>query len=98
VLSLVAPGTAFAWERDDDGRVAAVELWSADGAWARAEGETVRQAGPRLLWDAVEAAHELFTENDRPGCERFGVTVTAEGQRLWLDSPSRPVPHTSLAV
>ncbi|WP_033328807.1 methyltransferase domain-containing protein [Streptomyces yerevanensis] len=97
VLSLVAPGTASAAERGDDGRTTAVELWSADGSWARAEGETVRQAGPRLLWDAVEAAHELYVEHDRPGRERFGVTVTAEGQRIWLDTPSHPVPQVPVA-
>ncbi len=95
VLSLVAPETSLAWEHDDEGHVAAVELWSADGAWARAEGETVRQAGPRLLWDAMEAAHELYVEHGRPDRERFGVTVTAEGQRIWLDAPSRPVPVTA---
>lgn len=94
VLSLTAPDTSSAWERGDDGRVTAVELWSADGSWARAEGETVRQAGPRLLWDAVEATNELYVEHDRPGRERFGVTVTADGQRIWLDSPSHPVPHS----
>ncbi|GAA3820827.1 methyltransferase domain-containing protein [Streptomyces coacervatus] len=93
VLSLVAPDTASASERGADGRVMAVELWSADGSWARAEGETVRQAGPRLLWDAVEAAHELYIEHDCPARERFGVTVTADGQHIWLDSPSRRVPR-----
>ncbi|MEV0639376.1 methyltransferase domain-containing protein [Streptomyces sp. NPDC050619] len=93
VLSLVAPDTGFAFERGDDGRVTAVELWGSDGTWARAEdGGAVRQAGPRMLWDAVETAHQLYVANDRPGRERFGVTVTAEGQRVWLDAPSRPVP------
>jgi protein-L-isoaspartate O-methyltransferase len=98
VLSLVAPGTAFAFERGDGGGVTAVELWSADGAWARAEDGKARQAGPRLLWDAVEAAHELYADNNRPGRERFGVTVTAAGQRIWLDSPSRPVPSAPAAA
>ncbi|WP_329273075.1 methyltransferase domain-containing protein [Streptomyces sp. NBC_01451] len=93
VLSLVAPETAFASEHDDTGHVTAVELWAADGAWARTEGGTVRQAGPRLLWEAVEAAHALYRENGRPGRERFGVTVTAEEQRIWLDAPSCPVPR-----
>ncbi|WP_246204307.1 hypothetical protein [Streptomyces tailanensis] len=97
VLSLVTPDTAFASERDGDGRVTAVELWGADGAWARAADGAVRQAGPRLLWDAVEEAHELYVENDKPDRERFGVTLTAEGQRIWLDAPSRPVP-AALAV
>ncbi|MFF0227873.1 protein-L-isoaspartate(D-aspartate) O-methyltransferase [Streptomyces sp. NPDC004629] len=93
VQSLVAPDTAFAFERAEDGSVTAVELWGADGAWARAEHGKARQAGPRLLWDAVEAAHELYLDNDRPGRDRFGVTVTPEGQRTWLDSPSRPMPN-----
>jgi protein-L-isoaspartate O-methyltransferase len=97
VLSLVAPDTAFAFERGDDGQVTAVELWGPDGAWARAEAGAVRQAGPRLLWDAVEAAHELYVEHDRPGRERFGVTVTAEEQRIWLDAPSRPLPRAAAA-
>lgn len=92
VLSLVAPETVLSWERADDGQVTAVELWGGDAAWARVSGGTVRQTGPRLLWDAVEAAYALYVENDRPGRERFGVTVTAAGQRVWLDTPSRPVP------
>ncbi|WP_055532565.1 methyltransferase domain-containing protein [Streptomyces graminilatus] len=92
VLSLVAPETAFASERDANGHVTAVELWAVDGSWARSEDGTVRQAGPRLLWDAVEAAHELYAEKGRPGRERFGVTVTAKAQRIWLDAPSCPVP------
>ncbi|MFI1357461.1 methyltransferase domain-containing protein [Streptomyces sp. NPDC020898] len=94
VLSLAAPDTAFAFERGDDGTVTAMELWAVDGAWARSEGGTVRQAGPRLLWDAVETAHALYVENGHPGRERFGVTVTAKGQRIWLDAPSRPVPRS----
>lgn len=95
VPSLVAPDTAFAVERAEDGGVTAVELWGADGAWARAEDGRVRQSGPRLLWDAVETAYELYLGNDRPGRERFGVTVTPDGQRIWLDSPSRTMPHVS---
>ncbi|MEV0262541.1 protein-L-isoaspartate(D-aspartate) O-methyltransferase [Streptomyces sp. NPDC050617] len=91
LLSLAVPDTASATERGDDGRVTAVELWSGDGAWARVEGEVVRQSGPRLLWDAAEAAHEWYAAHDRPGRERFGVTVTPEGQHIWLDSPRRPV-------
>ncbi|MER6525541.1 hypothetical protein [Streptomyces sp. NPDC001508] len=71
----------------------AVELWGADGAWARAEHGTALQAGPRLLWEAVETAHELYLDNDRPGPDRFGVTVTPEEQRTWLDSPSHPIPN-----
>ncbi|MGW2802907.1 hypothetical protein [Streptomyces sp. NPDC001221] len=91
VLPLTVPDVGFASERGDNGLVNAVELWTSDGSWARAEHRTVRQAGPRLLWDAVEAAHMLFAEHGRPGRERFGVTVTREGQRIWLDHPGREV-------
>ncbi|MFD0316236.1 protein-L-isoaspartate(D-aspartate) O-methyltransferase [Streptomyces flavalbus] len=92
VLSLVAPDTAFALERAARGSVTAVELWAADGAWARAEHGRASQAGPRLLWDAAEAAYQWYVEHDRPTRERFGVTVTTGAQRLWLDTPSRPLP------
>ncbi|ELP65532.1 rRNA adenine N-6-methyltransferase family protein [Streptomyces turgidiscabies] len=98
VLSLVAPDTGFAFERDDEDVVTAVELWGVDGSWARAEDEAVRQAGTRLLWDAVEAAHALYVENGRPGRERFGVTVTAEAQRIWLDEPSCAVPRAPAVI
>ncbi|MGV9248730.1 protein-L-isoaspartate(D-aspartate) O-methyltransferase [Streptomyces sp. NPDC003710] len=96
VVSLTAPSTAFALERDDEDRVTAVELWGADGAWARAAGGIVRQAGPRMLWDAVEAAHELYAAHGQPDRERFGVTVTAAGQRLWLESPSHTLPTAAI--
>ncbi|MGW4518958.1 protein-L-isoaspartate(D-aspartate) O-methyltransferase [Streptomyces sp. NPDC004393] len=93
VLSLAVPDLGFASERGANRLVSAVELWAADGSWARAEGGTVRQAGPHLLWDAVEAAHMLFVENGQPGRERFGVTVSSDGQRIWLDHPSQEVFH-----
>ncbi|MFI1826648.1 methyltransferase domain-containing protein [Streptomyces sp. NPDC020412] len=51
---------------------------------------TVRQAGPRHLWDEVEEALTWWRDAGRPGFERFGLTVTAEGQTVWLDHPSQP--------
>lgn len=48
----------------------------------------IYQSGPRRLWDEVEAAYRWWDGHDRPGFERFGLTVTAEGQRAWLDTPS----------
>ncbi|WP_105971971.1 methyltransferase domain-containing protein [Streptomyces geranii] len=98
VLSLITPDTAFAFERGDNGTVTALELWAVDGAWARCEGGAVRQAGPRPLWDAVEAAHALYVENDRPSRERFGVTVTVQAQRIWLDAPCCPVPRAPVVI
>ncbi|MGW4517485.1 protein-L-isoaspartate(D-aspartate) O-methyltransferase [Streptomyces sp. NPDC004393] len=93
VLSLTVSDLGFASERGANCLVNAVELWTAHGSWARAEGGTVRQTGPHLLWDAVEAAHTLFVEHGQPGRERFGVTVSSDGQRIWLDHPSQEVFH-----
>ncbi|MFJ3302176.1 methyltransferase domain-containing protein [Streptomyces sp. NPDC086549] len=49
---------------------------------------TVYQSGPRKLWDEVHAALRWWQGSGRPGYERFGLTVTAEGaQHVWLDNP-----------
>ncbi|MEV7090955.1 methyltransferase domain-containing protein [Streptomyces sp. NPDC093085] len=54
----------------------------------------VWQYGPRRLWDEAEAAYAWWVRHDRPGPERFGLTVTATGQIPWLDHADRPVPVT----
>ncbi|MBC2902345.1 methyltransferase domain-containing protein [Streptomyces cupreus] len=49
----------------------------------------VWQSGPRRLWDEVTATLDWWRAAGKPGYERFGLTVTAEGtQRVWLDDPS----------
>ncbi|MFG2139580.1 protein-L-isoaspartate(D-aspartate) O-methyltransferase [Streptomyces sp. NPDC048650] len=58
-------------------------VWFRDGEAAR-----VWQSGPRRLWDEAEAAYRWWEEKSRPGHERFGLTVTAEGQSAWLDDPT----------
>ncbi|MFI2029483.1 methyltransferase domain-containing protein [Streptomyces buecherae] len=58
-----------------------------DGASAR-----VWQSGPRRLWDEVEAAYRWWEGEGGPGHERFGLTVTADGQAAWLDAPDRSWP------
>lgn len=46
------------------------------------------QAGPRSLWDEVEAAQEEWRSLGGPGPDRFGLTVSADGRhRVWLDTP-----------
>ncbi|MFJ5119991.1 MULTISPECIES: hypothetical protein [unclassified Kitasatospora] len=60
----------------------------------RTEYEVV-QSGPRRLWDEVAAAYRWWADQDGPGHERFGLTVTPEGQTAWLDSPDHPVPRQS---
>jgi methyltransferase of ATP-grasp peptide maturase system len=50
----------------------------------------VWQAGPRRLWDDIEAAYHDWEHLDRPGWERFGLTVTEKDHTVWLDDPDSP--------
>lgn len=64
-----------------------------DASWACVlfrDRDTARvwQSGPRRLWDEVEAAFHWWAGRGRPGHTRFGLTVTAEGERVWLDDPA----------
>lgn len=52
---------------------------------------TVYQSGLRRLWDEAEAAWRWWDGEGRPGYERFGLTLTTEGQTAGLDSPEHPV-------
>lgn len=48
----------------------------------------VWQSGPRRLWDDVASALHWWQEKGEPGYERFGLTVTGDGEhRAWLDGP-----------
>ncbi|MFF7727414.1 methyltransferase domain-containing protein [Streptomyces sp. NPDC008001] len=98
-VGVQVPGV-FPWmESYDDG---SYTLWLRDTAvtsWATAEYEEgreefeVRQSGPRKLWEEVEAAYRWWEAHGRPGFARFGLTVDDAGERVWLDSPDRPVPR-----
>ncbi|MEU4209525.1 methyltransferase domain-containing protein [Streptomyces sp. NPDC026206] len=48
----------------------------------------VWQSGPRRLWDEVEVAYRWWLGRDKPEHTRFGLTVTPEEQRAWLDDPA----------
>ncbi|GAA2134337.1 methyltransferase domain-containing protein [Streptomyces synnematoformans] len=81
-IGLQVPG-AFPWtESYPDG---SYTLWLRDTAvtsWATADYEPDRtayevvQSGPRRLWDEVETAYRWWVAHDRPGFDRFGLTVT----------------------
>jgi protein-L-isoaspartate(D-aspartate) O-methyltransferase len=53
---------------------------------------TVRQWGPRRLWDAIERAHGWYEAAGRPEQVRFGLTVAAGGATFWLDDPAHAIP------
>jgi hypothetical protein len=45
----------------------------------------VTEGGPQRLWRAVENADQLWNRLDRPGWDRFGLTVTPDTNTLWYD-------------
>ncbi|MGW3133726.1 protein-L-isoaspartate(D-aspartate) O-methyltransferase [Streptomyces sp. NPDC001123] len=69
-----------------------------DRSWAcvmfREIGDTdVWQSGPRRLWDEVESALHWWQDLGEPDYDRFGLTVTWDGEHLaWLDSPEASWP------
>ncbi|MFJ4963574.1 hypothetical protein EES43_19245 [Streptomyces sp. ADI96-02] len=47
----------------------------------------VTQYGPRRLWDEARSAYRAWEALGRPARDRAGLSVTAGGQQVWLDSP-----------
>ncbi|MEV2274491.1 methyltransferase domain-containing protein [Nocardiopsis sp. NPDC049922] len=92
------PGLCRAWfDAEDDSGEATLWLYDTKGAWASVDyvpevGEyEVEQAGPRDLWEEVEAAVVWWERAGRPERERFGLTVSRDGQHVWLDRPENGV-------
>lgn len=76
-----------------------VVVTATDGSWAAAtlaaavDGKyAVAQAGPRRLWDSVEAAVTAWNHAGKPDINAFGVTASADSddQRVWLGDPKSP--------
>ncbi|WP_327066850.1 methyltransferase domain-containing protein [Kitasatospora sp. NBC_01302] len=96
-LGLRLPDVTHAVQPHDDGET----LWlyslaETEPAWSATEfrgGDVhrVQQYGARRLWDEVEAAHDWWQDQGRPGFDRFGLTVDQDGERSWLDHPDNPV-------
>lgn len=94
-IGLTVPGVWHSWDTEPAG--AHTRLWLANDtatSWAsvdydgrQAETFTVTQHGPRHLWDEVAAAHERWLLAGRPSIDRYGLTVTADAQKVWLDRP-----------
>lgn len=93
------------WHDDPDVEGVASRLWLATTdatAWAAVDWDghskerfTVWEYGPRHLWSEVEAAYRWWDCSGRPGPERFGMTITPNGDHIaWLDAPDRPILRT----
>ncbi|WP_240197067.1 ATP-grasp peptide maturase system methyltransferase [Nonomuraea lactucae] len=53
-------------------------------------GWVVHQHGPHRLWDMVEEVIFTWMGAGKPHQSGFGLSVTAEGQRVWLGDPDGP--------
>jgi methyltransferase of ATP-grasp peptide maturase system len=90
VAQLAAPGAQHGWAGDiltlhdvdtgshADVRPSPVRRW------------VVHQYGPHRLWDEVEKAIVTWQEAGRPHQSGFGLTVTQDGQQVWLGDPDGP--------
>ncbi|GAA3733528.1 methyltransferase domain-containing protein [Salinactinospora qingdaonensis] len=66
-------------------------LLTQDGSWAFAtadsDGVTVRQDGPRRLWDEAQTRYQQWLDLGEPPRHHLGLTVTPEEQYVWYSSP-----------
>ncbi|MFJ4972354.1 methyltransferase domain-containing protein [Streptomyces sp. NPDC088755] len=75
-------GEMTLWILADDQRSWASADYTPDG-----REYAVAQYGPRKLWDEAEAAYRTWDALGRPSRDRAGLSVTAHGQEVWLDTP-----------
>lgn len=81
-----ADGTVLAWLFSLRCRSWAIVFFDEDPV------AEVHQRGPRRLWDEVEVAYRWWQQQGRPGREGFGLTVSPDGERVWLRSPEQVLP------
>ncbi|MBN3931171.1 methyltransferase domain-containing protein [Streptomyces verrucosisporus] len=91
LVSVTMPGYQWCvWNSGDDGTGESLGLWTPDGSIARVHADgTVRQAGPRRLWETVEELHRQFPDT-APARDAFGITATPHRQWVWLGDPQGP--------
>jgi protein-L-isoaspartate(D-aspartate) O-methyltransferase len=58
----------------------------------------VQQLGPRRLWTEAETAYAWWRGRQEPQHTRFGLTVSATGQNVWLDEPDDVIRAWSTAA
>ncbi|WP_242614157.1 rRNA adenine N-6-methyltransferase family protein [Actinomadura roseirufa] len=45
----------------------------------------------RLQQETIRDTDERWAASGKPEASRYGITVTPEGQRIWLDTPDNPI-------
>ena len=91
LASAALPALGWQYDLSDDGVPTSARVWTSDGSIAdlREDG-TVTEGGARRIWSELESLHHVYEKHDRPARERYGITVTATEQRVWLDKESGP--------
>ncbi|MFF1795299.1 methyltransferase domain-containing protein [Kitasatospora sp. NPDC058263] len=88
-LSLALPGYRWCTWPGDRKVTGSVGIWTPDGSTVTATADgTVRQTGPRRLWDVVEDLDQVF--RSAPDRTDFGLTLTSSRQRAWWRHPDGP--------
>ncbi|MEW1546090.1 methyltransferase domain-containing protein [Streptomyces tsukubensis] len=98
-VGLALPRAWYHWVRAEDGSGEATLWLLADdrASWASVDylpGQRdylVEQYGPERLWDTAEEAFREWERWGAPERARFGLTVSATGERVWLDEEERVV-------
>ncbi|WP_271217041.1 protein-L-isoaspartate O-methyltransferase family protein [Streptosporangium carneum] len=90
----LAPGVDWLVISEPDGySLLLQEMGNPEGSWAAcdavpgADDFQVTQYGSRRLWDEVADAYLKWVSWGSPSADRFGLTVEAKGNRLWLNRP-----------
>lgn len=105
-IGVAVPGAWHLWEPSPGADGVHTRFWVAEetgSSWACVDYDgvqlasfPVRQFGPRRLWDEVSAARDGWDSANRPGLDRFGLTIGTDGtQTVRHDPPtgaSWPVP------
>ncbi|MEU1719773.1 methyltransferase domain-containing protein [Nonomuraea sp. NPDC005692] len=77
------PGRFLAWVSGGPGEKA-LAVWE-DGQ----DEYTLFELGDRPVWDEAVAAYFQWVRLGEPRRDRFGMTVSPQGQQYWIDSPAR---------
>ncbi len=94
IAQLHLPGVRWTRSWPDETGDWSLRLWAAAGSWAflphmlsPARRWTVREHGPTRLWAQVEQAWQWWQAAGRPRWDRFGISITPDGQRVWYGGP-----------
>ncbi len=68
------------------------ESWATLSYCADTDIYDVRQAGPRQLWDEIEAAHQWWIDTGKPELHTWQFTVTPHGQRIEQTAATSALP------